>query len=214
MEEYIDFDGTKKKIADELREMLCDHTQTEDRIGPEGWERFASGFIEILEKHYDTLSEEEDFEKNVPRSCVARNGLVAADAEYYISIKRATCIFFLLVAARYLSKDIDPLISALISKYAAELTRDKEGILFYRPEEISGESCIILEAAGHRKEGIDKNFFAQYKGECINNQLRCRYDEDGRCSCQSDRVEEICKKFVKEKILKKSGNRYFYNDFV
>lgn len=63
----------------------------------------------------------------------------------------------------------------------------KQGIA--KLNEYLGERCIAREAALLKE--IDKNVLDANHGECVNNDLECKFQEKGECRCTFTEVEKI-----------------------
>ena len=82
----------------------------------------------------------------------------------------------------------------------------KQGIA--KLNEYLGERCIAREAALLKE--IDKNVLDANHGECVNNDLECKFQEKGECRCTFTEVEKIIDKLEKEGVLElnKKTKRY------
>lgn len=201
MREYIELEGTKEQIVEQLVKYYTDVVQKNgDMI--KLTEQDFSRFFDMIGQNCDLLSEEELYEersKNDSRNC----GFVTANAEYYVSIKNSTLLLLSVIADAQLGI---PFFSLTLKFFNIEST----GGYLAKMDSILGESCILLEAARRRKKGINNKLFKENKGECVNSFLHCKYNIDGGCSCTPDNIKEICKKLEDKKILNRRGNKYFY----
>lgn len=138
----------------------------------------------------------------------AKHRLVTSSAEYYISITSATWILCSAVAGALGGIGL----SIVIEIMGRQLGGKVDAPLVKRLESALGESCIILEAARSKKDGIGNDLFKRNKGECVHADLDCRYREDGRCKCTPADVNDICVELLESGLLRKKGKKFYYND--
>lgn len=197
MDNYIELEGTKEQIINQLIEQPPNidsaNIVTKRDIGY---------FLDLVEQNRDLLSDDEIFEKRIP-DYDGNSKFITPNAEYYISIKKIT----LAIIAEFTAS-----ISMPISLILRILGVETEGAYVKKLDSILGESCIMLEAARKKREGINKNLFKSNRGECVNVYLHCKYNIDDKCTCTSKDVENICESLEERKILLKKRNRYFYSD--
>lgn len=78
--------------------------------------------------------------------------------------------------------------------------------------EWEGEKCLILEMLRAESRIIDETVLPLSNGECINNQLQCKYRMDGQCRI---RKEDVCKILIrlcdKNVVREKGYGKYQYN---
>ena len=48
-------------------------------------------------------------------------------------------------------------------------------------------------------------------GECCNNNLKCCFQNENKCMCTTEKVENIMEQLADMGILKKEGEMYHYN---
>ena len=210
MNDIIELKGTKKRIADYLAN---EFNLSDDTRKSNAFIEYMSCFIDILENNYDTLiSDEEDFQKDIPRSFSASYGIISPSANYFISINKFTYILVLALAKSMFS--MDGAIAIIAFEFIHELVPNEDIALFHKLDQAIGESCIVLEAAKNKIRGIDDSYFEKFKGECINNNLKCSFNAENRCTCNPIKVHEICQKLCNEHILTKKEGKYFYIDLI
>ena len=200
MEKYIELEGTKEQIINQLVEQ----NQNIDGIN-EVTKKDIGSFLDIVEQNRDLLSDDEIFEKRLP-DYDGKTKFITTKAEYYVSIKKITL-------------DIISLIAAFTTQIPIQLILhmlgiDAEGALVAKLDSSLGESCIMLEAARKKERGINKNLFKANNGECVNSYLHCNYNVDGKCTCASSNVEDICERLEGKKVLIRKRNSYFYLDLI
>lgn len=210
MENTIELNGTKKRIADHLANKfnLSEVTRTSNEFM-----EYVSSFIDILENNYDTLiSDDEDFQKDIPRSFSTNYGIVSPNANYFISINKFTYILVMAIVKNIFF--IHEPIKGIAFDFVNELIPNEDIALFFKLDQAMGESCVVLEAAKNKVKGIDNNYYETFRGECINNNLKCRFNEEGACICNRKQLQKICEKLCKEHILTEKNGRFFYVDFI
>lgn len=210
MNDIIELKGTKKRIADYLANefSLSDDTRKSNEFM-----EYTSCFIDILENNYDTLiSDDEDFQIDVPTSFSANYGIVSPSANYFISINKFTYTLLLAIAKSMFS--MHGPIAIIAFDFINKLVPNEDIALFHKLDQAIGESCVVLEAAKNKIKGIDGSYFEKFKGECINNNLKCRFNAENRCTCNQMKIQEICQKLCDEHILTKKGGKYFYIDLI
>ena len=206
MENIIELKGTKNMIADHL---VNEFGLPQDLRRSNEFMEYVSYFIITLENNYDTLiSDDEDFQKDIPRNFSDNYGVVSQNANYFISINKFTYILAMAITKNIFFKSI-----TLAFDFVNELIPNGDMPLFHKLDQAMGESCVVLEAARNKIKGIDDSYYEKFRGECINNNLKCRLNGDGMCSCNRDKIQKICKKLCNEHILTEKSGRYFYVDF-
>lgn len=194
MREYVDAEGTREAVTEAMMQTFSLDREASEQC------------LDFIQNHTELLSEDEFFQysrlEEYEISGVSE--FVSEEGEYYISIKKGT-IFLLGLYFRNkipFFRDMKDLaaffgIGNLKGSYAKLDARE-------------GHLCVMLELARNRRQGIDKNLFRKWKGECCNNQLDCKYKEAGRCRCGVEDVNEICEQLWKSGIVEKKGSRYYY----
>lgn len=210
MNDTIELQGTKKRIANYI---ASEFALSEDIRKSNEFIEYVSCFIDILENNYDTLiSDDEDFQKDVPRNFSTNYGIVSPKANYFISINKITYIFVLAIAKNIISKYTSNI--GIISNLVFELISSKDMPLFKKLDKALGESCVVLESAKNKTNGIDDCYYEKFQGECINNNLKCNFNENGNCTCNRNKIQKICDSLCNEHILTKKSGRYFYIDYL
>lgn len=212
LNEMIWIEGTTEEIAAELEKKANIPKLPQEK----GYQYFAALFVEFLtENQEQLLSDEEEFQINLPRRNAGEQGLITPDAKYFIGLKKTTYLLFGAVLKGMASlKGINPIASNAFFDMLKEGLPKVEMAFLGKLDQALGESCIVLEAARHKKQGINSRNFPPENGECINNQLNCRMRENGRCRCSRTQAEKILEDLGKKKILEKEKESYFYTDFI
>lgn len=210
MHKEYELNGTKNKIADQLAKEF--NLSDEIRKSSE-FKEYVSYFIDILENNYDTLiSDDEDFLKDVPRNFSANYGIVTPNANYFISINRFTYLLVLAIAKRFVS--MQGLLASVAFGFVLDLVPKEDTELFRKLDQAMGESCVVLEAARNKAKGIGDDYYDRFKGECVNSNLMCRFNQESRCVCKQEIIHRICENLCDEHVLTKKNGRYFYIDLV
>jgi len=74
----------------------------------------------------------------------------------------------------------------------------------------NGEKCIIIEILKKKLKTTDKMLLVHYNSECVNNDIRCRYNKDGKCTITVDQVSMVLESLNKKNVLEKKGDSYKY----
>lgn len=194
MKEYLEAEGIKSKVIEEVMQAFCLDKEASRQC------------LDFIGSHKEILSDDEFFQYSKLEEYEI-NGVaefVSEEGEYYISIKKSTIFIaslYLMNTVPYFNsiKEIGTFFGMYNLKGSYSKLNTYEGYL-----------CMMLELARNRRNGADKNLLKKYKGECCNNQLDCKYKENGMCNCSKEMVETICEELCKQGIVKKKGSRYFY----
>ncbi len=213
MDDFIWMNGTKGEIIAQLGKITGisrKNADSGDYSSP------GSLFIDMLiHYHAELLSPEEEFQMDIPRQHGAGQKLLTQEAKYFIGLKKGTCLLLFAIAEHTAAKfNADSVASKFFFSTLQEFFSKEDMALFTKLSQALGESCIVLEAARNRKKGFSRHRFPAKNGECINNHLDCRLQEDRVCTCGWERAEQICRDLCDKKVLVKRGRRYFYTDFI
>lgn len=194
MKEYMEAEGTKSKVTDAIMQAFCLDKEASEQC------------LDFIRNHQEILSDEEFFQysKLEEYEIEGVSEFVSEEGEYYISIKKST----IFLASLFLLKTI-PYFNTIKDIFSFFGIFNLKGS-YVKINTYDGYLCIMLEIARNRKRGVDKNLLKRFKGECCNNQLDCKYNENGLCNCRKETVEEICEDLREQEIVKKRGDRYFY----
>lgn len=210
MDKYLRLQGSKGKITDDVISLFQLPVSTKDDA--DAVLEYISCMIDVLDENYEMLSDDEDFQKDTPRSYTAEKGFLVSDAKYYVNIRGSTLAFAMILAEYAVSGAVHPIIQEAVRRILPEFVPGLDAKLVRKLNAAIGESCIMLEAALRGKKGIDQKLFAKNRGECVNNHLWCGFWGEGRCSCTKENVEEICEKLANNGLLVKKGKKYYYQD--
>lgn len=194
MKEYMEAEGTKLMVTEALRQAFDLDEEASEQC------------LAFIKGHQEILSEEEFFQYNKLEEYEV-DGLsefISEEGGYYISIKKSTIFLVCL----YLQEKVPFLRTVEDMGEFFGLTPLKGA--YVKLDASRGYLCIMLELARNRRRGADKSLLKKFKGECCNNQLKCRYNENGMCRCDKERVEEICEDLAEHAIIKKKGSKYYY----
>lgn len=194
MEEYMEAEGTKAQVIEAVMQ-----TFSLDRDA-------SKGCLDFIRDHQKILSDEEffQFSKLEEYEMAGVSEFVSEEGEYYISIKKSTVF----LAALYLRNKI-PFFKNMKDIAGFFGIGNLKGA-YLKLDTFQGYMCIMLELAKNRRCGADKSLLKKFKGECCNNQLECKYQVHGQCSCNTEIVEGICEDLWKQGVVDKKGRKYFY----
>jgi hypothetical protein len=213
MGEYMVLDGTKDKIVEELAKEL---NLPQDVKESDDFRKFTYYFVDFLDENRDALmSEDDDFLVDTSQQSELSQGFVTADAKYFIGLKKSTYIAGFVIFENMLSSlGISPYISGIIYSGVNELVPHEDMALVRKLNTKEGESCVLLEALRNRKKGIGDKYFESFRGECINNNIDCKFRKDGRCECNREETKKILEALENAGVLKEKRGKYFYMDFI
>lgn len=160
-------------------------------------EQDGKKIIDFLETHTYILSDEETFIKR--RKLNDGVGYALPGGEYYINIKMTTLILIIFLLDYNLTGGIFSVVAGM---------GGIGGRTIYKIKEENGERCILKELILQKKRRGDKKILRKFKGECCNNNLKCDYCKEGRCSCKEVDVENILKSFENKNIVKRKGMKF------
>lgn len=194
MEEYVDIEGSKAKVAEGIMEACSLDQETVELC------------LDFIKNNQEILSKEELFQHCQMEEYEAEgiSELVSEQGAFYISLKKST----IFLAILYMGNKVP---GFKMAKAAAEflgISGPKGG--FLKLDAKQGYLCIMLELARHRRHGAEKTVLRAFQGECCNNQLDCKYNENGLCNCNESIVEKICEELVSQAVVQKRGKKYYY----
>lgn len=194
MGEYVDFEGSKDKVVEGIMEACQLDRET------------AELCLDFIKDNQEILSDEEFFQysRMEEYEIAGVSEFVSEGGSFYISLKKGTIFLVML----YLEIKIPGFAMAKVVADFFDISGTKGS--FLKLDEREGYLCIMLELARHRRNGIGKTMLKVFDGECCNNQLKCKYNENGMCNCDESIVEKICEKLTEQRIVKKRGKKYFY----
>lgn len=194
MEEYVDIEGSRTKVVEGIMD-AC----SLDKVTAELCLDFIKCNQEILsDKDFFQYCQSEEYEVNGISEFVSEGG------SFYISLKKST----IFLAVLYVETKIPGFTIAKEMINFLGVSEVKRG--FWKLDVQQGYLCIMLELARHRRCGVEKAMLNLFNGECCNNHLNCKYNENGSCNCDESTVEKICEELTKQRIIKKKGKKYFY----
>ena len=194
MKEYVEAEGTKRVVTEAIMQAFGLEEETSNRC------------LTFIKSNQEILSDEEFFQySNLEEyETDGVSEFISEEGKYYISIKKSTILLvsiFLRETVPYFGiiEDIGVFFGLFNLKGSFTQLDTNQDYL-----------CILLELTRNRKHGADKNMLKKYKGECCNNQLKCKYNLNGMCSCGKENVEEICEYLAEQAVIKRRGRKYFY----
>lgn len=127
-------------------------------------------------------------------------GMIISNTRYFINIKLATIE---LIASILDCKLNIGLATYFLSGF------NKTGPFITVIDEYDGSKCIIKEALYCDKRTLRiESLLCNQKGECVNNDISCKYREEGNCKIKKKDIIEIIDKLVKENVFKKTNDGY------
>ena len=189
MEEWINISGKKSEIIEKLQEVWLNQ-QSSEKV------------FSLLTKEKNIICKDETFKME---SCKEKSdgkvlGLMYMECDYFINVRVGT-IFLLSVL-------IDNIIGLPVtSGYLAVRGMNR---LLEKIDEYTGIKCILLEILRTPSKMGTVNILSDFRGECCNNNLKCRFQNENRCMCTIEKVETIMKQLEEIGILKKEGEAYCY----
>lgn len=180
-EGYVESEGTRSKIIESIMQEC-------------GLDReYGEQCLSFIKKNQEILSGDEFFQYSrlEEHEVEGVSEFISEEGKYYISLKKST--IFLVVL--YLECTIPNL--KKLNKIPGFMGMPGIGKGYMKLDENQGYLCIMLELARNRKKGAGKDLLKKYNGECCNNHLHCRYNDNGLCRCDADCVEKICEDFAK-----------------
>jgi hypothetical protein len=125
------------------------------------------------------------------------------DSTYFINLKTSTFSIILL------------LLDTKLTKGFATLVKDLFGInsrSFSKINEFKGEKCVIIETAKYIKnKACPQMFIESHNSECVNNNLKCKYQIEGKCSANIKDIKGIFEHLYELNIFTKKDNLYKCN---
>jgi hypothetical protein len=74
-----------------------------------------------------------------------------------------------------------------------------------------GEKCIILEAMQSKGRLISDKIFKMCNSECVHNDLKCKYQSEGKCTIEKEDIYRILDELCNKNIFRKFEGSYKYN---
>lgn len=197
MNTYIEKEGNRNRVIEEIMQSCS--LSVED----------SKSCLDFLEHNCKILSDDELLQYcNTGESVIEGvSEFVSEDGQIYISVKKET----IFLVALLLGLKIPVLGIGVEIAQSMGLCEIKNGFVKIKDETMR---CLLLELARSRKQGIDSNVLAKYKGECCNNDLECKFKHDGLCNCSEKDVEQICDRFITMGIAEKKGRKFFIGSVI
>lgn len=194
MDEYVESDGSRDKIVEEIMAACSLDKET------------AELSLNFIKDNQEILSSDEFFQYCQPEEYEVDgvSEFVSERGSFYISLKKSTILLVIL----YISAQMPGVTIAEAIADFWGVSEVKKG--FLKLDARQGYLCIMLELARHRRNGVGKTMLRPFQGECCNNHINCNYNENGLCNCDDSNVEKICEELMRQGIIKKKGKKYFY----
>jgi len=118
--------------------------------------------------------------------------LVLGDGQYYINLPKSIVVVIALLLDITLTKGI---VSGIGSMLGIETQ------VFYNMNQHKGEVCLLREYLRNNKTVDATKYLYLVGGECINNDLECKYcNGENKCCIQKADIEKILTYFIENKI--------------
>ena len=166
----------------------------------------AQLLLEFIPDYRKLFSEDEYFYINSNQNESEKNPLSLIinvnDKIYYINLKKITLFFICSL--------IDIKLNFPIMNLLIELT-DNSIQKYKEISESNGELCIYMEIRNREGTAIKFSDFLNCQSECINNNLSCSHNIDGKCKLTSEKFADIINKFLLSGIFSLNNEKYQYN---
>lgn len=189
-EEWINVYGKKSEIIEKFQEA---------GLSQQGSEKLLS----LLTREKKILCDDETYKMELYKeeSDAKMLGLMTMEYNYFINIRVGT-IFLLSVL-------IDNSIGLPITSGYLAVRGMKR--LVEKIDENTGVKCILLEILRSPNKMGKVDILSDFRGECCNNNMKCCFQNESRCVCTIEKVENIMKQLADIGILKKEGETYRYD---
>lgn len=181
------FDDNADKVYSELTRLGFESQYDAERV------------VTFLKEHRNMLKENEDIKpyQIAPKSTPGMIGFIIMEKNLFINLKITT----ILLAALLLDIKITDGLASLI---VGMIGIPQNVIVKFNEED--GQKCIIHEAINSKT--ISANVLHRFNGECCNNQYKCKYNINGKCTCTEEKVKEILDNLTEATMFKKDGDLY------
>ncbi len=75
----------------------------------------------------------------------------------------------------------------------------------------NGEKCLVINALLNKNHHLLLEDFSQYKAQCVNNHIKCKYQNNGSCSISSDDLVKLFMTLCDKNVFTQIGDHYKYN---
>ena len=121
----------------------------------------------------------------------------------YINLKASTIALFALL---FDIKVTDGIANFVLAETGVNLR------LIAKLDDAEGEKCALLEVYRKEDHQADPDIFKQICGkECINNDMNCKYRDQGMCTINQIKVNEILDNLNDKNVLAKVNEFYKFN---
>lgn len=182
------FDGNVEKAYSELTRLGVESQSDAERI------------LTFLSENPNMLNENEvirKYQKDPPKIPQDRIGFLIMEQNIFINLKITT----ILLAALLLDINLTDGFASLI----VNMLGVPQNVIV-KFNEYDGEKCIIHEAMNAKI--ISVNVLRRFNGECCNNQYKCKYNNNGKCTCTEEKIKEILDNLTEANMFKKVGDSY------
>lgn len=189
-EGWINVHGKKQEVIEKFQETGLSRQSTEKLLA-------------LLTKEKNLICEDETYQMDPikEKSDGKMLGLMLLEYNYFINIRVGTAFL--------LSVLIDNNIGfPITSGYLAARGMNR---LIEKIDEYSGVKCILLEILRTPNKSAETSILNGFYGECCNNNLHCCFQNEGKCKCTVEKVENIMEQLTAIGILKKEDKTYCYD---
>lgn len=155
--------------------------------------------FEYIERHPDILDEEESLTREISEPDEKENSmnLLLPGMEYYLNVKRITIILIATVLDCYLT-------NGMVSIGLTMLGTELQAIIKLKDEKL----CLVKEMLREHQKLYDVSDLSRYKLDCINNDIKCHFNNCGICRLKNEQVTTALDNLSDKGVIKKYGNKY------
>lgn len=151
--------------------------------------------LNLLENEKVLEPDTEKFSYAAKESKISGYGKLIPKTHYFLNVKESTIILAAAaLSAQYMDSKVDIVMMLLALKN-----------IFTKLSEENGEYCIVKEGVS-KKKGFTEEIFNKNRGECINNYLKCQYNDNGNCLLTATNIVKVLEQLQDRNIcIKKNG---------
>lgn len=160
----------------------------------------AAKLFTYLQNHPEILTQEDCFEIQDLKEHSMLKGLylMIPHTNFYVNLKVVTIVLAALIC------DIS---------FANGLASAGVGILGINTKSISklegARLCLVKEIISQKRVS-STDILSRNRGECVNNDISCKYNQSGHCSISYERINEYLCELEEMNVVKKEGGIYHY----
>lgn len=160
---------------------------------------------ELRDEIKSLLSEDESLElvMEFPEMPQGMLGMMISKTNLYVNIKVSTIVLIALVLDIEITKGVANAILTATGFNANSIIKLNEK---------AGEKCVLLEIYRKQYHEAGIEIFDCICGkECVNNDLKCKYRDQGICTMSKKEVINILEEMVNKNVFSKREDVYKYN---